>query len=93
MYGYWRLARKRRLTADMVISSLGPGRYVTDRSSVSPHVCPACRHRLSLVRRRTSPPRLGPPLVTEFYRCDVCDDGYVFSPSTHRWKPWSGDEW
>jgi len=56
--------------------------------TLAPHLCRACKTRLFLIRRHTSPPRLGAPLVTEFYRCDGCDSGYAFSPATGRWKPW-----
>jgi hypothetical protein len=34
-----------------------------------------------------SPPRLGPPLVTEYYECECCDARYQYSPATNRWRP------
>jgi uncharacterized protein with PIN domain len=61
-------------------------------SAVTEHRCRACKTRLFLIRRHTSPPRLGPSLTTEFYRCDACESGYAFTPSTGKWKPWESDD-
>jgi hypothetical protein len=50
--------------------------------------CPQCRaDALILLRRHVSPPRLGAPLVTEYYECDCCDSRYKYSPATDRWRP------
>jgi hypothetical protein len=55
-------------------------------SAKSNHSCQACGGSLVLVRRHVSPPRLGPPLTTEYFRCEACDSGYQHSPATGRWK-------
>ena len=45
--------------------------------------CPQCRaEALVLLRRHVSPPRLGPPLVTEYYECEYCETRYQYSPAT-----------
>ena len=50
--------------------------------------CPQCRaEALVLLQRHVSPPRLGPPLVTEYYECECCDARYQYSPATDRWRP------
>ena len=50
--------------------------------------CPQCgTEALVMQRRHVSPPRLGAPLVTEYYDCDFCEASYQFSPATNRWKP------
>jgi len=49
--------------------------------------CPQCRaEALVLLRRHVSPPRLGPPLVTEYYECECCEERYQYSPATNRWR-------
>jgi uncharacterized protein with PIN domain len=49
--------------------------------------CPQCRtEALILLRRHVSPPRLGAPLVTEYYECEYCDSQYQYSPADNRWK-------
>ena len=57
--------------------------------SQTAHECRRCKNRLQLVRRHTSPPRLGPPATIEFYRCDACDFEYALNPSTGQWRPWT----
>ena len=50
--------------------------------------CPQCHEQaLVLHRRHVSPPRLGAPLVTEYYDCDFCDARYQFTPAENRWRP------
>jgi uncharacterized protein with PIN domain len=50
--------------------------------------CPQCRaDALILLRRHVSPPRLGAPIVTEYYECECCESQYQYSPATNRWKP------
>ena len=50
--------------------------------------CPQCRaDALVLLQRHVSPPRLGAPLVTEYYECEACDARYQYSPATDRWRP------
>ena len=50
--------------------------------------CPQCRaDALVLLQRHVSPPRLGAPLVTEYYECECCDARYQYSPATDRWRP------
>src|SRR5919204_5618149 len=50
--------------------------------------CPRCRtDALILLRRHVSPPRLGPPVVTEYYECECCESQYQYSPATDKWKP------
>jgi hypothetical protein len=61
-------------------------------AAMAEHSCSHCGQSLQLVRIHVSPPRLGPPVVTEFYQCVACDSGYAFSASTGRWKPWVADE-
>jgi hypothetical protein len=53
----------------------------TAGSTHSPHSCPTCRQNLSFIRRHASPDRLGPTLITEFYRCDFCDNGFAYTPA------------
>ena len=74
--------------------SLNPQRRVTDdsRGSLTGHRCASCREDLALVRRHVSPPRLGPPVTTEFYQCRACDSGYTHNPGTGTWKSWAADE-
>ena len=80
----------RSVEYDSSLANLPSGSRRTDARPQGPaaHLCRACKSHLFLIRRHTSPPRLGSLLVTEFYRCDGCDSGYAFSPSTGRWKPW-----
>ena len=50
--------------------------------------CPQCRtDALILLRRHVSPPRLGAPLVTEYYEWDCCEYQYQYSPATVLWIP------
>ena len=57
------------------------------RSTPSDHRCPQCRqYALTLQRRHVSPPRLGDPLVTEFYDCDCCDAQFKYSPAANTWR-------
>jgi hypothetical protein len=60
--------------------------------AITTHQCAHCRQQLDLVARRESPPRLGAPVVTEFYKCRACDSGYLFTPKTATWKPWWADD-
>jgi hypothetical protein len=54
----------------------------------SSHRCPQCRvEALVLTRRHVSPPRLGDPLVTEYYECNYCDSRFQYSPASDKWKP------
>ena len=61
------------------------------RTPPAAYPCRRCGQRLTLVKSRTSPARLGPPLTTETYECQACDTGYLFTPATGRWKPWAMD--
>jgi uncharacterized protein with PIN domain len=50
--------------------------------------CSQCgQPALVMSRRHVSPPRLGTPLVTEYYDCDFCDARYQYSPADDRWRP------
>jgi uncharacterized protein with PIN domain len=51
--------------------------------------CTRCREELQLVRRHTSPIRLGTPVITDFYECPACDAEFAFSPATGKWRHWS----
>jgi hypothetical protein len=65
-------------------------RHTSDkvRAAGGARQCPQCRaEALVLLRRHVSPPRLGPPLVTEYYECECCDARYQYSPATNRWRP------
>jgi hypothetical protein len=58
------------------------------RSALAASSCPQCRQEaLALTRRHVSPPRLGEPLVTEYYECACCDARYQYTPADDRWKP------
>ncbi len=74
--------------------NLGPQRPKSDesRGAMTGFRCRNCREDLSLVRRHVSPPRLGPPVTTEFYQCRACDSGYAHNPGTGAWKHWAADE-
>lgn len=76
------------------VQSVGPRRKRADdgRRQLSEYSCPRCGNKLLLSRKHTSPPRLGPLVTTEYYRCDACDSGFQFTPSTGRWKPWLSEE-
>jgi hypothetical protein len=50
------------------------------------HACNACGGPLALMRRHVSPARLGPPLTTEYFRCEACDSAYQHTPATGKWK-------
>jgi hypothetical protein len=57
------------------------------RLTPSTHRCPQCRElALILQNRHVSPPRLGEPLVTEFYECDCCDARFKYSPAANTWR-------
>ena len=74
--------------------NLGPMRRDAGKpaGAITGYRCVRCREDLELVRRHVSPPRLGAPVATEFYRCRACDSGYAFSPKTATWKPWMADD-
>jgi hypothetical protein len=91
----YRTDATRRVEYDAGLANLPLGRRRSDarpNTAPPPHLCRACKTHLLLIRRHTSPPRLGAPVLTEFYRCDGCDSGYAFSPATGRWKPWHLEE-
>lgn len=57
------------------------------RATPASHRCPQCRERaLMLQHRHVSPPRLGEPVITEFYDCDCCDARFKYSPAEDRWR-------
>ena len=89
--------RRQRASASAILArlpSLHPRRRRHDDKAVRPteHRCRQCGHTLLLARTHISPPRLGPPLTTEYYRCDACETGYQFAPATGRWKPWTSED-
>jgi hypothetical protein len=55
------------------LPSLDPQRRRGDRRPVraTDLRCRQCGNRLELVRTHTSPVRLGPSMVTEYYRCEA----------------------
>jgi hypothetical protein len=74
--------------------NLGPlkGKPPDESSKPTGHLCRLCHQELRLVRRHTSPARLGAPVTTEFYQCGACDSGFALNPATGKWKGWSPDE-
>ena len=67
-------------------------KYESQRSAPPGYKCRCCREGLRLVRKHLSPPRLGPPVATEFYQCSACDSGYALNPETGVWKLWAADD-
>jgi len=90
----YRTDATRRVEYDPGLATPPSGRRRSDArpQNAAAHLCRACKTHLFLIRRHTSPPRLGAPVVTEFYRCDGCECGYAFSPATGRWRPWHLEE-
>ncbi len=72
---------------EVYMPNLGPPRKPdVPPGTMTTHRCTRCGDHLRLMRRHVSPPRLGPPLTTEFYQCAACDSGYALNPATGKWK-------